>query len=151
MSLSYLSKLKLHSRTMCSGLRLQLLAFAVPQQSRMMHSVAAAATASVAAHSNVSSCILMQGQDVRPNLLSASLTVQSGLLAQQDSFAPMLWVGVQTVLNIIGDVLLIKVMGLGLEGAAWATVLSQLAGTIGLIWMLTFRGQVCISAVTTYC
>ena len=27
-------------------------------------------------------------------------------------------------------------------GAAWATVASQLVGTIGLLWMYTFRGQV---------
>ena len=42
----------------------------------------------------------------------------------------------------MGDLLLIQHFKQGLTGAAWATVLSQLVGTIGLIWMLTFRGQV---------
>ena len=42
----------------------------------------------------------------------------------------------------MGDLLLIQHFQQGLTGAAWATVLSQLVGTIGLIWMLTFRGQV---------
>ena len=67
--------------------------------------------------------------------------VQAGLLAQQDAFAPFIWVAVQSVLNVLGDLVLIQHFKQGLTGAAWATVLSQFIGTIGLIWMLTFRGQ----------
>lgn len=70
------------------------------------------------------------------------LDVQAGLLAQQDSFAPFIWVAVQSILNVIGDLVLIMYFKQGLVGAAWATVLSQLVGTIGLVWMLRFRGQV---------
>ena len=70
------------------------------------------------------------------------LDVQAGLLAQQDSFAPFIWLAVQSILNVIGDLVLIMYFKQGLVGAAWATVLSQLVGTIGLVWMLRFRGQV---------
>ena len=45
------------------------------------------------------------------------------------------------MLNVVGDLLLIQHFKQGLTGAAWATVLSQVVGTMGLIWMLTFRGQ----------
>lgn len=71
-----------------------------------------------------------------------SMVAQAGLLAQQDAFAPFIWVAVQSILNVIGDLVLIKHFQQGLTGAAWATVLSQLIGTVGLIWMLRFRGQV---------
>ena len=43
-----------------------------------------------------------------------------------DSASPLLFVGVSTVINIIGDILLIGVFGLGAAGAAIATVLAQL-------------------------
>ncbi len=69
-------------------------------------------------------------------------SLQAGLLAQQDSFAPFIWVAVQSVLNVVGDLVLIMYFKQGLAGAAWATVASQLVGTIGLVWMYSFRGQV---------
>ena len=69
-------------------------------------------------------------------------SLQAGLLAQQDSFAPFIWVAVQSVLNVVGDLVLIMYFKQGLAGAAWATVVSQLVGTIGLVWMYRFRGQV---------
>ena len=68
--------------------------------------------------------------------------LQAGLLAQQDSFVPFIWVAVQSVLNIVGDLVLIMHFQLGLQGAAWATVLSQLVGTLGLLLMFKSRGQV---------
>lgn len=71
-----------------------------------------------------------------------SMVAQAGLLAQQDSFAPFIWVAVQSVLNVVGDLVLIMYFKQGLAGAAWATVVSQLVGTIGLVWMYSFRGQV---------
>ena len=68
--------------------------------------------------------------------------LQAGLLAQQDSFVPFIWVAVQSVLNIVGDLVLIMHFHLGLQGAAWATVASQLVGTLGLLLMFRSRGQV---------
>ena len=69
-------------------------------------------------------------------------SLQAGLLAQQDSFAPFIWVAVQSILNVVGDLVLIMYFKQGLAGAAWATVVSQLVGTTGLVWMYRFRGQV---------
>ena len=43
-----------------------------------------------------------------------------------DSRSPLLFVGVSTVFNIVGDILLVGVLGLGAAGAAIATVLAQL-------------------------
>ncbi len=43
-----------------------------------------------------------------------------------DSRSPLLFVGVSTVFNIVGDVLLVGVFGMGAAGAAIATVLAQL-------------------------
>eukprot|EP00891_Asterochloris_glomerata_P002016 jgi/Astpho2/2016/e_gw1.00038.121.1_t len=71
-----------------------------------------------------------------------TMVAQSGLLAQKDSLTPLIWVVVQTILNIVGDVLLIKVWKGGLPGAAWATLLSQLAGTAGLVWMMGSKGKI---------
>lgn len=71
-----------------------------------------------------------------------SASLQAGLLAQQDSFVPFIWVAVQSVLNVVGDLILIMHFQLGLKGAAWATLLSQLVGTFGLLFMFKSRGQV---------
>ena len=78
-------------------------------------------------------------------------SLQAGLLAQQDSFAPFIWVAVQSVLNVVGDLVLIMYFKQGLAGAAWATVVSQLVGTIGLVWMYSFRGQVMPHKSTSAC
>ena len=43
-----------------------------------------------------------------------------------DSRSPLIFVGVSTVFNIVGDILLVGVCGLGAAGAAIATVLAQL-------------------------
>lgn len=82
-----------------------------------------------------SGCCLLQGQVL-------SVAWQAGLLAQQDSVIPFIWVAIQSVLNVVGDLALIMGLQQGLAGAAWATVLSQLVGTVGLVSMFRFRGQV---------
>ena len=53
--------------------------------------------------------------------------ILSGILrGMGDSRSPLLFVGVSTVFNILGDILLIGVFGMGAAGAAIATVLAQL-------------------------
>ena len=42
-----------------------------------------------------------------------------------DSRSPLLFVGVASVLNIIGDVILVRYFSMGAAGAAWATMLAQ--------------------------
>ena len=53
--------------------------------------------------------------------------ILSGILrGVGDSRSPLLFVGISTVFNIIGDILLVGVFGMGAPGAAIATVLAQL-------------------------
>ena len=60
-------------------------------------------------------------------VFQAVYNMLSGILrGVGDSRSPMLFVGVSTVANIIGDVILIGVFGMGAAGAAIATVLAQL-------------------------
>ena len=51
------------------------------------------------------------------------LDMQAGLLAQQDSFALFIWFAVQSILNVIGDLVPTMYFKQGLVGAAWATCL----------------------------
>jgi putative MATE family efflux protein len=49
---------------------------------------------------------------------------------------PLRWLAASAVLNIALDLLLVGVWGFGFEGAAWATLASQWALGIGMIWRL---------------
>ena len=70
------------------------------------------------------------GHNLWHNLLESAVfpPPQSGLLAQRDSWTPCLLVCLTGALNVAGDVYLIGARGMGLAGAAWATVLSQWVG-----------------------
>ena len=57
-----------------------------------------------------------------------------------DSKSPLLFVGISTAFNIIGDIILIGVCGLGAAGAAIATVLAQLLCMIFGILYVKKRG-----------
>lgn len=57
------------------------------------------------------------------------------LRAVGDSVTPLRFLGVSVVLNIILDLLFIAVMDLGVEGAAWATVVAQ---GVSAIWIMRF-------------
>ena len=60
-------------------------------------------------------------------VFQAVYNMLSGILrGVGDSRSPLLFVGVSTVFNIAGDILLVGVLGLGAAGAAIATVLAQL-------------------------
>ena len=60
-------------------------------------------------------------------IFQAVYNMLAGILrGMGDSRSPLLFVGVSTVFNIIGDVILIGLFGLGAAGAAIATVLAQL-------------------------
>ncbi|EKX31353.1 hypothetical protein GUITHDRAFT_48468, partial [Guillardia theta CCMP2712] len=66
----------------------------------------------------------------------ATMVLQSGLLAQRDSFTCFLAVLLSAASNIAGDIFLIRFLGLGLEGAAWAT----LAGNYLALLLLVLLG-----------
>jgi Na+-driven multidrug efflux pump len=59
--------------------------------------------------------------------------VQAALLGAKDSVTPLIAILYSTTVNVIGDFLLVKVLGMGLRGAAIATLLAQLAATAALL------------------
>jgi len=59
--------------------------------------------------------------------------VQAACLGGQDSVTPLVAIIWSTVINVIGDYLLVKQLGMGLRGAAIATLAAQLGGTVALI------------------
>lgn len=77
--------------------------------------------------------------------MSTKTSLQSGLLAQKDSFTPCLGVLIAFIANVAGDTFLIGYMGMGLVGAAWATVISQWAGCIVTLMCLPGKNRVFIS------
>lgn len=64
---------------------------------------------------------------------------QAAFLAREDAVTPLQAVLVGAVVNLLGDVLLVSVLGMGLAGAAWATTLSQVAGALYLICAVAKR------------
>lgn len=50
---------------------------------------------------------------------------------------PLRWLAASAVMNIALDLLLVSAWGFGFEGAAWATLASQWALGLGMIWRLT--------------
>lgn len=52
--------------------------------------------------------------------------LQSALLGAKDSVTPLIAILYSTVVNLIGDFLLVKIFGMGLRGAAIATLVAQL-------------------------
>lgn len=56
-----------------------------------------------------------------------------------DSRRPMYFVGLSCVLNIIGDVVFVKYMGMGVAGTAFATVLSQGVSMVCSIIYLNYK------------
>mmetsp|Transcript_14530 Transcript_14530/g.29735 ORF Transcript_14530/g.29735 Transcript_14530/m.29735 type:complete len:608 (+) Transcript_14530:66-1889(+) len=59
--------------------------------------------------------------------------VQAALLGAKDSVTPLIAILYSTVVNVVGDFLLVRVAGMGLRGAAIATLLAQLAATAALL------------------
>lgn len=59
--------------------------------------------------------------------------VQAALLGGQDSVTPLIAILYSTVVNVVGDYLLVKHYSMGLQGAAIATLLAQIVGTMALI------------------
>mmetsp|Transcript_24312 Transcript_24312/g.53530 ORF Transcript_24312/g.53530 Transcript_24312/m.53530 type:complete len:604 (+) Transcript_24312:76-1887(+) len=59
--------------------------------------------------------------------------VQAALLGAKDSVTPLIAILYSTVVNIVGDFFLVRVAGMGLRGAAIATLAAQLAATAALL------------------
>ena len=65
--------------------------------------------------------------------------VQAVLVGMKDTKTPMLAVAVAACLNLVGDFVLVSRMGLGLAGAAWATIASQICAAALLLRVLARR------------
>ena len=59
--------------------------------------------------------------------------VQAALLGAKDSVTPLIAILYSTIVNVVGDYLLVNVFKMGLQGAAIATVAAQLASTAALL------------------
>lgn len=59
--------------------------------------------------------------------------LQAALLGAKDSVTPLVAIAYSTVINVVGDYLLVNRFHMGLKGAAIATLLAQLAGTAAMI------------------
>lgn len=64
--------------------------------------------------------------------------ILSGILrAMGDSKLPLIFLIISSFLNILLDIVTIRYMGMGVEGAAWATVISQgVSGVLCLVYMI---------------
>ena len=59
--------------------------------------------------------------------------LQAACLGGQDSVTPLVAILYSTIINVIGDYLLVKRFGMGLQGAAIATLAAQLVATASLV------------------
>jgi len=59
--------------------------------------------------------------------------IQASLLGAKDSLTPVIAILYSTVVNVVGDISLVKGLGMGVQGAAIATVLAQFAGTGAMV------------------
>ena len=59
--------------------------------------------------------------------------LQAALLGAKDSVTPLVSILYSTIVNVVGDYLLVTRYRMGLKGAAIATLLAQLAGTVAMI------------------
>mmetsp|Transcript_39321 Transcript_39321/g.93164 ORF Transcript_39321/g.93164 Transcript_39321/m.93164 type:complete len:331 (+) Transcript_39321:1257-2249(+) len=75
---------------------------------------------------------------------------QGALLAQKDTFAPAATIASACVANTVLDLILISGMGLGVAGAAWATLAAQVLEVSLTMWALFRRGKVlpCLDPLT---
>ena len=65
---------------------------------------------------------------------NAIASIQRGL---GDSVRPLIFVGVACAVNVVLDLCLVKGMGMGADGAAWATVIAQGVSLILSAWYLS--------------
>ena len=59
--------------------------------------------------------------------------LQAALLGAKDSVTPLVSILYSTIVNVVGDYLLVTRYRMGLKGAAIATLVAQLAGTVAMI------------------
>ncbi|KAK1324352.1 hypothetical protein QJS10_CPA01g02297 [Acorus calamus] len=68
------------------------------------------------------------------------MVAQSASLGMKDSWGPLKALAVASIVNGFGDILLCNVFGLGIAGAAWATMVSQVIAAFMMIETLNRTG-----------
>lgn len=68
-----------------------------------------------------------------PAVLITSVA-QSASLGMQDAWGPLYVLVTASLINLFGDIILCSYMGMGIAGAAWATMASQYVGCILMLW-----------------
>ena len=66
-------------------------------------------------------------------LVLLSKICTAACLATKDSFAPLLVISAAGALNLAGDILLVSVLGLSIQGAAWATLASEATAGLAML------------------
>lgn len=94
--------------------------------------------------------LLLQGHGADPTLLDSAVdyvkirafsmptslllgVVQAALLGAKDSVTPLIAILYSTIVNVVGDFFLVRMFGMGLRGAAIATLFAQWAATLALL------------------
>jgi len=70
-----------------------------------------------------------------------TMVLQSGLLAQKDTSTPLKAIGAAVAFNVLGDIFLVNVCGMGLMGSAYATTAGIWAGLMLLITLGYGKGR----------
>ena len=73
-----------------------------------------------------------------PAVIVASIA-QAICIAVKDTKTPMIAVALSAVLNLLGDFVLVSGLGMGINGAAWATIISQFCAAGLLLRVLARR------------
>ncbi|XVE48977.1 hypothetical protein DITRI_Ditri01bG0044900 [Diplodiscus trichospermus] len=80
---------------------------------------------------------------------------QSASLGMKDSWGPLKALAVASAVNGVGDIVLCSLLGYGIAGAAWATMVSQVAFYALIIYFATNMGTHTVAAhqvmIQTYC
>lgn len=72
--------------------------------------------------------------------LLVGMVAQSASLGMKDSWGPLKALAVASAVNGVGDIILCRVWGYGIAGAAWATMLSQVIAAFMMMETLTRTG-----------
>ena len=81
---------------------------------------------------------------------SAAYNILSGVLrGMGDSFYPLVFLVIASLLNIVLDILFVRNFAMGIAGVAWATIIAQaVSGTLCLLRLLKMKDQIDINRET---
>jgi len=108
--------------------RLSFICFLLPTTTKIIGAKAAATPGLL---SGASTYLFIRALSMPSFLLMGVL--QSALLGAKDSVTPLKAIVYSTIVNVLGDFILVSHLGMGLKGAAIATTAAQWAATLALV------------------